>query len=519
MNRLKVWLFTVLVVAAGTVTLRAYDAGLRARSLADLDARLAAGAAQVGASARSIAREASAAAALASRDERLVQALRAKEAAPAPQPTRGRRAKNLPLPRKGDEEQEEAAFREVARAALSAAEKAFGSELPGATVITAGNREWLARKGEPSVAEGEAMGFLRGAIAGRTQCGFARLNGALFYAAGAPAGEGAGLVVLAPIDDAWARTVAGAVGADLTLSAPDVKLVSTAKASDAQALSPWTLGALAPQGVGKLSKLGVAFGPLKLPALPLLSGDAPAIRARAVAFEGVKNAFAVVSIPTAPALAPVAELEWAALVALAAILVAGFVLGFLVHAPEAPAVLPEGLVAAAARIEDGDFSARAPVLAGKLGTFAAALNKAAELAGPAAAAATARGSDELFARALPQPAAGAAPAPGAFDAVPAQPRTAVATAAPPDLLQAAARAAAPAAVELDEETHWKQVFQDFLRTRASCGEPSEGLTYEKFRLKLEGNRAALIGKYGCRTVKFQVYVKDGKAALKATPVK
>ena len=87
------------------------------------------------------------------------------------------------------------------------------------------------------------------------------------------------------------------------------------------------------------------------------------------------------------------------------------------------------------------------------------------------------------------------------------------------LLQAAARAAAPGTVEVDEEAHWQQIFQDFLRTRASCGEPTEGLTYEKFRLKLEGNKAALVAKYACKSVKFQVYVKDGKAALKATPVK
>ena len=72
---------------------------------------------------------------------------------------------------------------------------------------------------------------------------------------------------------------------------------------------------------------------------------------------------------------------------------------------------------------------------------------------------------------------------------------------------------------MDEEAHWQQIFQDFLRTRASCGEPTEGLTYERFRVKLEGNKAALVAKYACKTVKFQVYVKEGKAALKATPVK
>jgi hypothetical protein len=85
--------------------------------------------------------------------------------------------------------------------------------------------------------------------------------------------------------------------------------------------------------------------------------------------------------------------------------------------------------------------------------------------------------------------------------------------------QLVAPPAAEAAFEVDEETHWQQVYQDFLRTRASCGEPSEGLTYDRFRQKLEGNKAQLVSKYGCKTVRFQVYVKDGKAALKATPVK
>jgi hypothetical protein len=33
------------------------------------------------------------------------------------------------------------------------------------------------------------------------------------------------------------------------------------------------------------------------------------------------------------------------------------------------------------------------------------------------------------------------------------------------------------------------------------------------------NREDLITKTGCKEVKFTVYVKDGKAALKATPVK
>jgi len=42
---------------------------------------------------------------------------------------------------------------------------------------------------------------------------------------------------------------------------------------------------------------------------------------------------------------------------------------------------------------------------------------------------------------------------------------------------------------------------------------------DKFVEKLEKNKQSLVSRLSCRDVKFQVYIKDGKAALKATPVK
>lgn len=71
----------------------------------------------------------------------------------------------------------------------------------------------------------------------------------------------------------------------------------------------------------------------------------------------------------------------------------------------------------------------------------------------------------------------------------------------------------------DEERHFQEVFRDFVSTREKCREPADGLTYDKFKQKLLKNKEQLVAKYQCRTVRFQVYVKDGKAALKATPVK
>jgi hypothetical protein len=71
----------------------------------------------------------------------------------------------------------------------------------------------------------------------------------------------------------------------------------------------------------------------------------------------------------------------------------------------------------------------------------------------------------------------------------------------------------------DEDTHFQETFRDFLSTRQKCGEANDGMTYDKFAAKLRKNKDQLVAKYNCRTVRFQVYVKDGKAALKATPVK
>jgi hypothetical protein len=70
-----------------------------------------------------------------------------------------------------------------------------------------------------------------------------------------------------------------------------------------------------------------------------------------------------------------------------------------------------------------------------------------------------------------------------------------------------------------DEIHFQDVFHEFLAMRERCGEPGDGLTFEKFAGKLRKNRDQLVKKYGCRTVRFQVYVKEGRAALKATPVR
>jgi hypothetical protein len=530
MNRLKLWVFTVLVVAAAFFALHAATVARRAEAVAALDARLASAAAHVQASTRSLAREAAAAAAWIGRDAKLAAALHPRElaAAPAAAPRGRHAAKPAPAPRA--DPAGPAALREVARGVLSEAEKAYGFDLPGATVVTVATRESLAPKGEPG-AEDEGVAFLRAAADGQPRRGIVRLNKALWQVAAAPVGDGAGVAVLVPVDAEWARGMAAASGADVTISVPDVSPISTARPSDVPLLQSATKVAGAGD-VGRPGAVDVSMGPVRLPKLPQpVAGGAP-LRARAVPSDGVKNGFVVVSVAAAGPLDAAAAFHWRALAGLALVLLVGLVFGLFVRSAEPAPQVPEALHAAAARIEKGDFAARAPQLAGKLGTVAAALNRAAELAGPAQAARGApqapapAATDEWFhgpAKPAPTKPAPEEPAPeepaprpassiGAASAVPAP--------APAPIRAAASPAAAPAASpELDEETHWQQVFQDFLRTRASCGEQSEGLTFEKFRGKLDANKAQLVAKYGCRTVRFQVYVKDGKAALKATPVK
>src|SRR4029077_18403274 len=73
--------------------------------------------------------------------------------------------------------------------------------------------------------------------------------------------------------------------------------------------------------------------------------------------------------------------------------------------------------------------------------------------------------------------------------------------------------------DVDEDTHFKNIFDDFVATKRECGESLVGLTLDKFKDKLRGNKDALMSKHQCRTVRFAVYVKDGRAALKSTPIR
>jgi hypothetical protein len=73
--------------------------------------------------------------------------------------------------------------------------------------------------------------------------------------------------------------------------------------------------------------------------------------------------------------------------------------------------------------------------------------------------------------------------------------------------------------ETPELAEWRGVYQEFVALKQQCGENTDGFTYEKFEATLKKNRDTLISRHGAKRVKFSVYIKDGKAALKASPLK
>jgi hypothetical protein len=72
---------------------------------------------------------------------------------------------------------------------------------------------------------------------------------------------------------------------------------------------------------------------------------------------------------------------------------------------------------------------------------------------------------------------------------------------------------------VSEETEWKAVYNEFVALKQQCGENVDGFTFEKFEQTLRKNRDNLMTRHGAKKVKFSVHIKEGKAALKASPLK
>ncbi|HET7755284.1 MAG TPA: MXAN_5187 family protein [Anaeromyxobacteraceae bacterium] len=562
MNRLKLWLYVLLLLGAGAGNLYFLTGWLTARSVAHVDRELRSAAAVADARVRMLGASAGAIADAAARAPAVVAAM----ADPAASPL-------------GPGEDAV----EGARSALKV------ESTRGALVAVAGPQGVSARvggAGGKDVTPPEAL--LVEAQAGRRAQAWVKLDGTLWMVASVPSGRNGAVAVGLPLDEFFAQALHTSTGVDVT-SALDGKVsASTAGDPDAAALASIAgNGSRRPVDVGRLGNIKAALD-WPIPAMPLLFADPPAARALALPLEGAGPATLVLSQQTAPFFSGLAAYQVLALVAMALFLLVGILLGLFMSEDSAPS-LPRALVNAADRIARGDFSVRAPALAGSAGTIASALNRAVEAAqhgaphpaagepaaspsaaphpaasgagvpaaGAEAPAASSGVGDTAVTQALfPAATADAAPS-SASDASAVEPATSLETAEAEttessfavrrddaEPLPTASAAAepppeppheAPAGATLlasmpeadleptqpddVDEAHWRSVYADFLRLRGEMGESAESLSYDRFRARLERNRDQLKDKHGARTVRFQPYLKDGKVALRATPVR
>jgi hypothetical protein len=73
--------------------------------------------------------------------------------------------------------------------------------------------------------------------------------------------------------------------------------------------------------------------------------------------------------------------------------------------------------------------------------------------------------------------------------------------------------------EAERLAEWRRVYEEFVDVKRQCGENTDGFTYEKFEQTLRKNEETLVKRHGAARVRFSVYVKEGRAALKASPIK
>jgi hypothetical protein len=127
----------------------------------------------------------------------------------------------------------------------------------------------------------------------------------------------------------------------------------------------------------------------------------------------------------------------------------------------------------------------------------------------------------------PPPDAGSAPSQPSAPAAPASgpPAKAAKPGAPPPPIAAPGKPppptprAAPPPGQPDPEERYRSIYKEFFDLKTACGESTDGLTFERFRATLKKQEDAIRERTSCAHVDFRVYVKEGKAALKATPVK
>lgn len=69
-----------------------------------------------------------------------------------------------------------------------------------------------------------------------------------------------------------------------------------------------------------------------------------------------------------------------------------------------------------------------------------------------------------------------------------------------------------------EDRAYQALYDSYVEARRSCGQSTD-LKYDSVKSALRKQVSAIKEKTGCRTVKFRVAVEDGKAKVKAVPVR
>jgi len=68
----------------------------------------------------------------------------------------------------------------------------------------------------------------------------------------------------------------------------------------------------------------------------------------------------------------------------------------------------------------------------------------------------------------------------------------------------------------NEETHYREVFSEFVAARRQCGQKSD-LEFRQVRKALRAQVESIKSQYNCTSVKLRVTVENGKARVKAVP--
>lgn len=85
--------------------------------------------------------------------------------------------------------------------------------------------------------------------------------------------------------------------------------------------------------------------------------------------------------------------------------------------------------------------------------------------------------------------------------------------------ETAGAAPAPAPVPSSAAARDGDVCAAYIEARRACGESTAGLDRERVAALIEEQRRAILARYRCADVRFRVVVEDGKARLKATPIR